>query len=92
MNELAIYQVDAFATRAFEGNPAGVCILEAWPSDATMLAIAAEMNVAETGFSVKQGDTYGLRWFTPTTEVALCGHGTLANAHVLFQIEIQIPF
>lgn len=84
MKELAIHQVDAFATRAFEGNPAAVCILDAWLPDSLMLAIAAENNLAETAFAVKQGETYGLRWFTPTTEVALCGHATLATAHVLF--------
>ncbi len=85
MKELAIHQVDAFATRAFEGNPAAVCILDAWLPDALMQAIAAENNLAETAFSVKSGDAYGLRWFTPTTEVPLCGHATLATAHVLFR-------
>ncbi|MCA9626956.1 MAG: PhzF family phenazine biosynthesis protein [Myxococcales bacterium] len=84
MREIALHQVDAFASRAFEGNPAAVCILDAWLPDSLMQAIAAENNLAETAFAVGQGAAYGLRWFTPQVEVALCGHATLATAHVLF--------
>lgn len=83
--KLPIYQVDAFANNIFEGNPAAVCPLDEWLDDATMQQIAAENNLSETAFFVDQGDTYRLRWFTPTTEVDLCGHATLASAHVLFE-------
>ncbi|MCF8470389.1 MAG: PhzF family phenazine biosynthesis protein [Parvibaculum sp.] len=80
-----LYQVDAFADRVFEGNPAAVVPVEGtWPSDAVMLALAAENNLAETAFFAPEGDGYRLRWFTPTVEVDLCGHATLATAHVLF--------
>lgn len=82
-----IYQVDAFADKVFSGNPAAVCPLEQWLSDDIMLKIAAENNLAETAFYVKDGDRYQLRWFTPTTEVDLCGHATLAAAFVLFNHE-----
>ena len=75
---LPIYQVDAFADRVFGGNPAAVCPLDAWLPDATMQAIAAENNLAETAFFVPDGADYALRWFTPTVEVDLCGHATLA--------------
>ena len=81
---LDIYQVDAFAEKTFEGNPAAVCPLEAWLSDEMMQAIALENNLSETAFFVKNGDAYDLRWFTPAVEVDLCGHATLASAHVLF--------
>ena len=90
MTAYRVVQVDAFATRAFEGNPAAVMPLEAWLPDATMQAIAAENNVAETAFTVssKRDDAdYDLRWFTPTVEVDLCGHATLASAHVLIEGE-----
>jgi predicted PhzF superfamily epimerase YddE/YHI9 len=80
---LPIYQVDAFTDRLFGGNPAAVCPLDAWLSDATMQAIAAENNLAETAFFVRDGDDYALRWFTPTVEVDLCGHATLASGHVV---------
>jgi PhzF family phenazine biosynthesis protein len=85
---LPLYQVDAFADGVFAGNPAAVCPLETWLSDATLQAIAAENNLSETAFlarsgSLQQGD-YALRWFTPTVEVDLCGHATLAAAHVIF--------
>ncbi|GAB4415231.1 MAG: PhzF family phenazine biosynthesis protein [Bacteroidia bacterium] len=84
MTTLPIYQVDAFATRLFEGNPAAVCPLDHWLPDAQMQAIAAENNLSETAFFVPEGRGYRLRWFTPTVEVDLCGHATLASAHVLF--------
>lgn len=81
---LPIYQVDAFADAVFAGNPAAVMPLETWLPDATMQAIAAENNLAETAFFVPQGEgRYGLRWFTPAAEVDLCGHATLATAWVV---------
>jgi predicted PhzF superfamily epimerase YddE/YHI9 len=80
------YQVDAFATRVFEGNPAAVCPLDAWLSDATLQAIADENNLSETAFLVPTERGFHLRWFTPVAEVDLCGHATLASAHVLFEI------
>ncbi len=83
---LAIYQVDAFTDRPFAGNPAGVCPLAAFPGAAWMQAVAAEMNVAETSFVVRRDDgEYDLRWFTPAVEIELCGHATLAAAHVLWE-------
>jgi predicted PhzF superfamily epimerase YddE/YHI9 len=82
--QLAIYQVDAFTDRLFGGNPAAVCPLVAWLPEATMQSIAAENNLAETAFFVPEGGDYALRWFTPTVEVDLCGHATLASAHVVF--------
>ncbi len=80
----SFYQVDAFTHRLFSGNPAGVCPLESWIPPGTMLAIAAENNLAETAFFVRENDHYHIRWFTPSTEVELCGHATLAAAHVIF--------
>jgi PhzF family phenazine biosynthesis protein len=80
------YQVDAFATRIFEGNPAAVCPLDAWLDDGLLQAIAAENNLSETAFLVKSERGFHLRWFTPVAEVDLCGHATLASAHVLFAI------
>jgi PhzF family phenazine biosynthesis protein len=80
-----IYQVDAFADRPFSGNPAGVCILDRAAPEKWMQAVAGEMNVAETAFLVRRDDGgFDLRWFTPTVEVDLCGHATLASAHVLW--------
>ena len=79
------YQVDAFARRVFEGNPAAVCPLEGWLDDEILLAIAAENNLSETAFFVPTGEGFRLRWFTPVAEVDLCGHATLASAHVLFE-------
>ena len=94
--KLPIYQVDAFASRAFEGNPAAVCPLETWLDDALMQSIAAENNLSETAFFVRDGDGYAIRWFTPTDEVDLCGHATLASACVLFEClghgESQVGF
>lgn len=81
--DLVMYQVDAFASRLFAGNPAGVVPLTAWLPDATMQAIAAENNVAETAFFVPDGEDYQLRWFTPAVEVALCGHATLAAGFIV---------
>jgi PhzF family phenazine biosynthesis protein len=80
---LPLYQVDAFADRPFAGNPAAVCPLEAPIPEALMQDIAAENNLSETAFFHAQGDAFSLRWFTPTTEVDLCGHATLASAFVL---------
>jgi len=82
---LRITQVDSFTHRPFAGNPAAVCILPKAADPAWMLDIAREMNLAETAFLVKQPDGYDLRWFTPTVEVDLCGHATLASAHVLWE-------
>ena len=84
--KLQIFQVDAFTSKRFGGNPAAVVPLDAWLSDETMLAIAAENNLAETAFFVKKGDGFDLRWFTPTVEMDLCGHATLASAFVLFEV------
>lgn len=81
-----MYQVDAFTDRVFSGNPAAVCPLDGWLPDAVLLSIAAENNLAETAFFVKEGDGFRLRWFTPVTEVDLCGHATLASADVLFRV------
>lgn len=82
---MTIYQVDAFTDKLFAGNPAAVCPLDAWLPDETMQRLAMENNLAETAFFVKQEDgSYHIRWFTPTVEVALCGHATLASAYVLF--------
>ncbi|MEL7833683.1 PhzF family phenazine biosynthesis protein [Fodinibius sp. Rm-B-1B1-1] len=83
--KLPIYQVDAFASNPFEGNPAAVCPLDEWLTDDLMQQIAMENNLSETAFFVEQDEGYRLRWFTPTTEVDLCGHATLASAHVLFE-------
>lgn len=82
--QLDIYQVDAFADKLFEGNPAAVCPLDFWPEDDVLQNIASENNLSETAFFLKEDDGYHLRWFTPTVEVRLCGHATLATAHVLF--------
>lgn len=82
--KLDIYQVDAFTSKPFHGNPAAAVPLEAWLPDETMLAIAAENNLAETAFFVRKDDSFELRWFTPTVEVPLCGHATLASSYVIF--------
>jgi PhzF family phenazine biosynthesis protein len=82
---LTITQVDAFADRPFAGNPAAVCILEQPGDEAWMQLVAREMNLSETAFLVKRGPGYDLRWFTPTVEVDLCGHATLASAHILWE-------
>lgn len=80
----SIYQVDAFALEVFQGNPAAVCILDHWPDEALMQKIANENNLSETAFAVPVGECFEIRWFTPKMEVELCGHATLATAHVLF--------
>ena len=82
--KIPIFQVDAFTSSLFRGNPAAVCILDDWIDDLLLQSIAAENNLSETAFIVPRGETFDLRWFTPTTEVDLCGHATLASAHVLF--------
>ena len=79
-----MYQVDAFASVVFKGNPAAVLVLEDWFSDETMLSIAQENNLAETAFARPNGSNWDLRWFTPVHEADFCGHATLATAHVLF--------
>ena len=84
MKKLPIYQVDAFTDELFAGNPAAVVPLEEWLSGEQMQAIAAENNLSETAFFVKNGEEYNLRWFTPAVEVDFCGHATLATAHILF--------
>lgn len=84
MTTIPLYQVDAFSECLFAGNPAAVCPLENWLADETMQAIATENNLAETAFFVAERHGYRLRWFTPTNEVDLCGHATLASAFVLF--------
>ncbi len=84
--KLPLYQIDAFASRVFTGNPAAVCPLEAWLPDDVMQAVAAENNLSETAFFVPEGperNGFALRWFTPATEVDLCGHATLATAHLI---------
>ena len=81
---LPFYQVDAFTNEVFSGNPAGVCLLEAPLEDQVMQQIAAENNLAETAFIRTDLSPYQIRWFTPTVEVDLCGHATLASAYILF--------
>jgi PhzF family phenazine biosynthesis protein len=80
-----IFQLDAFTTRRFAGNPAAVIVIDAFPRDDVMQAVAAENNLAETAFLVADGGDYRLRWFTPTVEVPLCGHATLASAAVVME-------
>jgi PhzF family phenazine biosynthesis protein len=82
---LIIYQVDAFTDRPFAGNPAAVCILPEARDESWMQHVAREMNLAETAFLLRQPDGFSLRWFTPSTEVDLCGHATLASAHILWE-------
>jgi len=81
---IKIYQIDAFASHAFEGNPAAVCPLDSWLPDATLQSIAAENNLSETAFFVNINNVFHIRWFTPVSEVNLCGHATLASARVIF--------
>jgi PhzF family phenazine biosynthesis protein len=82
---MKLFQVDAFTQDPFKGNPAAVCLLSQSRPDDWMLALAAEMNLSETAFLLPEGDAWRLRWFTPKTEVSLCGHATLASAKVLFE-------
>ncbi len=86
-----IFKVDAFTDMPFRGNPAGVCILKNQKDEKWMQAVAAEMNVSETAFLFREGDHYNLRWFTPVSEVDLCGHATLASAHVLYETKMEQP-
>src|ERR1043166_5384708 len=86
MQKIKIFQVDAFTDSLFSGNPAAVCILDKWLSDELMQSIGNENNLAETAFVVPKGNEFEIRWFTPTTEVDLCGHATLASAFVLFNL------
>jgi PhzF family phenazine biosynthesis protein len=86
-----IFQVDAFTDRPFAGNPAGVCILTEEREDAWLGAVAAEMNLPETAFLRREGAAWRLRWFTPTIEMDLCGHATLASAHVLWEAGFADP-
>lgn len=81
---IPLFHVDAFADRPFVGNPAAICILSAWREDRWLQGVAGEMNLSETAFLVKNPDGFDLRWFTPNVEVDLCGHATLASAHVLW--------
>ncbi|HBW2227372.1 TPA: PhzF family phenazine biosynthesis protein [Klebsiella quasipneumoniae subsp. similipneumoniae] len=85
---IRFYQVDAFSKGPFTGNPAAVCLLEAWPEDSVLQRIATENNLSETAFVVRQPDGFGLRWFTPAVEVDLCGHATLAAASVLLNQQV----
>lgn len=84
--ELSLYQIDAFASKLFEGNPAAICPLKQWLPDELMQSIAAENNLSETAFFVPENTGFHIRWFTPKSEVDLCGHATLASAYVLFTI------
>ena len=90
VNGIRCFQVDAFADRPFAGNPAAVYLLEHEADAAWMQSIAAEMNLSETAFVRRQGDGWSLRWFTPKVEVDLCGHATLASAHILWT-EVVVP-
>ena len=81
---IQLYQVDAFSSKVFSGNPAGVCFLDNWIEDEVLQSIAAENNLSETAFLVRNGENLEIRWFTPVTEVSLCGHATLASAFVIF--------
>ncbi len=83
--KLEQYVIDAFTDKVFKGNPAAVCVLPEWLSDELMQNIARENNLSETAFTVKKGNSYGLRWFTPGGEIDLCGHATLGTAYVLLE-------
>lgn len=84
-----IFQVDSFAREPFKGNPAAVCLIGKWPDERWMQNLAMEMNLSETAFALPQDDGFGLRWFTPAVEVDLCGHATLATAHILWEEGVQ---
>jgi len=88
--KIPLYQVDAFSHRPFAGNPAAICPLEKWLPDEVLQSIAAENNLSETAFYVRDGARYDLRWFTPAVEVDLCGHATLAAACVILEIRREI--
>jgi len=87
---IPLYQVDAFSSQLFRGNPAAICPLHQWLDDETLQAVAAENNLSETAYYVPNGHGYDLRWFTPGVEVDLCGHATLASAHVIFSIRREL--
>jgi PhzF family phenazine biosynthesis protein len=87
---IPIYHVDAFTSKRFSGNPAAVCILDEWLEDKRLQCIAAENNLSETAFLVKRDKGFEIRWFTPLTEVALCGHATLASSYIIFN-RLQWP-
>lgn len=89
--EFPLYQVDSFTDRMFTGNPAGVCLLSVAQSEEWMKQVAAEMNLSETAFLLNDEDGYQLRWFTPRVEVDLCGHATLASAHILYEMGMVAP-
>jgi PhzF family phenazine biosynthesis protein len=91
METLPIFQVDSFTSKPFKGNPAGVCLLNEQMSESWMQNVASEMNLSETAFLLEQKDGFNLRWFTPAVEVDLCGHATLASAHVLWEERILKP-
>jgi PhzF family phenazine biosynthesis protein len=91
MTRLPIYHVAAFADGPFSGNPAAVVPLQEWLPDATLQAIAAENNLPATAFFSEEGDRCIIRWFTPTVELPLCGHGTLAAAHVILNLRARRP-
>lgn len=86
MTSIRYFHVDAFTQRVHAGNPAGVCLLDQWIPDASLQSIAAENHLPETAFLVRESTGYHLRWFTPVTEVDLCGHATLASAHIVFSV------
>src|SRR5437773_5535664 len=83
---ITIYQVDSFTDKPFSDNPAGVCIMDELQDERWMQDVAREMNLSETAFLHKQAEGYNLRWFTPVVEVELCGHATLASAHIFWEI------
>src|ERR1700721_3105740 len=83
---IALFHVDAFTDRPFGGNSAAVCILPSWKENGWLQAVAGELNLPITAFLVKQADQFDLRWFTPNVEISLCGHATLAAAHILWQL------
>ncbi|MCI0379238.1 MAG: PhzF family phenazine biosynthesis protein [Gemmataceae bacterium] len=85
VSRLPLFVVDAFTDRPFAGNPAAVCLLPAWRDERWLQQVGREMNLSETAFLVRNGDGFDLRWFTPKVEVDLCGHATLASAHILLQ-------
>lgn len=84
------YIVDAFTSEPFAGNPAAVCVMDSWPSEEIMMKLAMENNLSETAFIVEEEQGYHLRWFTPGTEVELCGHATLASAFVVLNYYVQV--
>lgn len=89
--KIPLFQVDSFTVKPFKGNPAGVCLLEQPRDEGWMQSVANEMRLSETAFLFPKGNDYNLRWFTPSTEVDLCGHATLASAHILFELGFYDP-